>query len=190
MPDISSARGAAAAVLKLLDSTPEIDAESTAGKTFERENVQGQIRFEHVHFRYPTRPGVRVLRDLSLKVEPGTYVALVGASGCGKSTVYVPLKSLLKNPDYSLSIQLIERFYDPLAGQVFLDGKPINEFNTQEYRKQIALVSQEPVSTMLQRVFLDNLRACFLLDFVCWQYPFQRPTWRNQTRIRGYAKRN
>lgn len=43
---------------------------------------------------------------------------------------------------------MIERFYDPLAGQVLLDGKPINEFNLQEYRKQIALVSQEPVSTM------------------------------------------
>lgn len=97
MPDVSSARGAAAAIVKLIDSTPEIDAESTAGKTFEGEDVQGQIRLENVHFRYPTRPGVRVLRDLSLKVEPGTYVALVGASGCGKSTVYVPSKSLLNN---------------------------------------------------------------------------------------------
>lgn len=89
MPDISSARGAGASIVKLIDSTPEIDAESTAGKTLKGEKVRGQIRFENVHFRYPTRPGVRVLRDLSLKVEPGTYVALVGASGCGKSTVYV-----------------------------------------------------------------------------------------------------
>ncbi|KAH0832051.1 ste6-like protein [Lanmaoa asiatica] len=128
VPDISSARSAGAAIIKLIDSTPEIDAESTAGKTFEGESVQGEIRFENVHFRYPTRPGVRVLRDLSLKVEPGTYVALVGASGCGKST----------------AIQLIERFYDPLAGQILLDGKPINELNIQEYRKQMALVSQEP----------------------------------------------
>lgn len=51
--------------------------------------MQGRIRFEGVHFRYPTRAGVRVLRDLNLTVEPGTYVALVGASGCGKSTTYV-----------------------------------------------------------------------------------------------------
>ena len=87
MPDISSARGAGAAIAKLIDSTPDIDAESIAGKTFEGENILGQIRFENVHFRYPTRPGVHVLRDLSFKVEPGTYVALVGASGCGKSTV-------------------------------------------------------------------------------------------------------
>ena len=65
VPDISSARGAGAAIIKLIDSTPEIDAESTEGKTFEGEDVRGQIRFENVHFRYPTRPGIRVLRDLS-----------------------------------------------------------------------------------------------------------------------------
>jgi len=63
-----------------------------------------------------------------LKVEPGTYIALVGASGSGKSTV----------------IQLLERFYSPFAGEVYLDGTPISEFNIQEYRKHIALVSQEP----------------------------------------------
>ena len=90
--------------------------------------VQGQVRFEDVHFRYPTRPGVRVLRDLNLTVQPGTYIALVGASGCGKST----------------TIQLIERFYDPLAGKVYLDGQDISKLNIQEYRKHIALVSQEP----------------------------------------------
>ncbi|KAG1772443.1 P-loop containing nucleoside triphosphate hydrolase protein [Suillus occidentalis] len=128
VPDISSAKGAGAAIIKLIDSTPEIDAESTEGKSISGETVRGQIRFEDVHFRYPTRPGVRVLRGLSFKVEPGTYVALVGASGCGKSTV----------------IQLIERFYDPLSGQILLDGEPINEVNIQEYRKQLALVSQEP----------------------------------------------
>jgi ATP-binding cassette subfamily B (MDR/TAP) protein 1 len=88
VPDISAARGAAAAMIKLIDATPEIDAESTEGKTLSGQSVEGQIQLENVHFRYPTRPGVRVLRDLSIKVEPGTYVALVGASGCGKSTVY------------------------------------------------------------------------------------------------------
>lgn len=128
VPDISSAKGAGAAIIKLIDSTPEIDAESTEGKIISGETVRGQIRFENIHFRYPTRPGIRVLRGLSFKIEPGTYVALVGASGCGKSTV----------------IQLIERFYDPLSGQVLLDDEPINEFNVQEYRKQLALVSQEP----------------------------------------------
>ena len=87
VPDVSSARGAGAAIIKLIDSVPEIDAESTEGKSLSGKTVSGQIRFEDIHFRYPTRPGVRVLRGLSFKVEPGTYVALVGASGCGKSTV-------------------------------------------------------------------------------------------------------
>ena len=87
MPDISSAKSASSDVIKLLDSRPEIDAESTEGKKVPADTVRGQIRFEDIHFRYPTRPGVRVLRDLSLKVEPGTYIALVGASGSGKSTV-------------------------------------------------------------------------------------------------------
>ncbi|KAF8575980.1 ste6-like protein [Ramaria rubella] len=126
VPDISSAQGAASDIINLLDSTPEIDAESSEGKT--PENVQGHIRLEDVHFRYPTRPGVRVLRGMNLEVKPGTYIALVGASGCGKSTI----------------IQLIERFYDPLAGKVYLDGQLVSELNIQEYRKQMALVSQEP----------------------------------------------
>ncbi|KAH8078408.1 multidrug resistance protein 1 [Cristinia sonorae] len=126
VPDMSSARGAASDIVTLLDSVPEIDAESTEG--LKPKSVEGRIRFEDVHFRYPTRPGVRVLRGLNLTVEPGTYVALVGASGCGKST----------------TIQLIERFYDPLAGTVYIDDHPINELNVSEYRKNIALVSQEP----------------------------------------------
>jgi ATP-binding cassette subfamily B (MDR/TAP) protein 1 len=87
VPDISSAKGAGAALIKLIDSTPEIDAESTEGKALPGSTVRGQIRFEDVHFRYSTRPGVRVLRGLSFTVEPGTHIALVGASGCGKSTV-------------------------------------------------------------------------------------------------------
>ncbi|TCD61612.1 GTPase-activating protein [Steccherinum ochraceum] len=126
VPDVSSAQTAASDIITLLDSVPEIDSESTEGKI--PQNVEGRIRFENVHFRYPTRPGVRVLRDLNLSVEPGTYIALVGASGCGKST----------------TIQLIERFYDPLAGTVYLDEQPIHELNVAEYRKHIALVSQEP----------------------------------------------
>ncbi|KAF6757399.1 multidrug resistance protein 1 [Ephemerocybe angulata] len=128
VPDMSSAKGAGSDIIKLLDSTPEIDAENEGGKVLDESKVKGHIRLEGVHFRYPTRPGVRVLRDLSLEVKPGTYIALVGASGSGKSTV----------------IQLIERFYDPLAGEVYLDGEKVTELNIQDYRKHIALVSQEP----------------------------------------------
>ncbi|KAI0261288.1 P-loop containing nucleoside triphosphate hydrolase protein [Gloeopeniophorella convolvens] len=126
VPDVSSASSSAANIIRLLDSTPEIDSESDEGKL--PQNVRGHVRLEGIHFRYPTRPGVRVLRELSLEVKPGSYVALVGASGCGKSTV----------------IQLVERFYDPQAGTVYLDNKPITDLNLREYRKNLALVSQEP----------------------------------------------
>lgn len=128
VPDVSSAKGAGSDIIKLLDSIPEIDAESDAGQKVDPSKVKGHIRFENVHFRYPTRPGVRVLRDLSFEVQHGHYIALVGASGSGKSTV----------------IQLIERFYDALAGEIYLDGEKITDLNIQDYRKEIALVSQEP----------------------------------------------
>lgn len=84
---MSSAKGAATDIVILMDSMPEIDADSPEGKVLNDSKVQGHIQFEHIHFRYPTRPNVRVLRDLNLEVQPGTFIALVGASGCGKSTV-------------------------------------------------------------------------------------------------------
>jgi ATP-binding cassette subfamily B (MDR/TAP) protein 1 len=86
---MSSAKSAGTSIIKLLDSVPDIDADSEQGKPVNAETARGHIRFENVRFRYPIRPGVRVLRGLSLEVQPGTYVALVGASGSGKSTVYV-----------------------------------------------------------------------------------------------------
>ena len=85
VPDVASAHGAASNIIQLLDSRPEIDAESTEGNI--PRDVKGHIQLKDVHFRYPTRPGVRVLRGLNISAEPGTYIALVGASGCGKSTV-------------------------------------------------------------------------------------------------------
>ena len=85
-PDISSAGSAARDVNKLLVSVPNIDAESKTG--FNPKVVSGKIILDNVEFQYPTRPGVQVLRGLNLEVEPGTYVALVGASGCGKSTMW------------------------------------------------------------------------------------------------------
>ena len=104
IPDISAAKGAANDIVHLLDQFPEIDSQSPAGKAIESTATRGHIRFDDVHFRYPTRYDIPVLQGLNLDIEPGTYVALVGASGCGKSTV----------------IQLIERFYDPQSGRVLV----------------------------------------------------------------------
>ncbi|THH26451.1 hypothetical protein EUX98_g7736 [Antrodiella citrinella] len=168
VPDMSSAGGAASDILTLIDAVPLIDSESTEGIVPEPSKIHGRIRFEDVHFRYPTRPGVPVLRGLNLTVEPGTYVALVGASGCGKST----------------TIQLIERFYDPLAGSVYIDDHPVTDLNVTEYRKHIALVSQEPTlysgtvrfnislgatkpaSEVTQTEIEDACRNANILDFI------------------------
>lgn len=125
-PDVSQAHGAANESIKLLDSVPDIDAESEEGIIMN--DCEGHVELRGVHFRYPTRPSVPVLRGLDFKVEPGTFVALVGGSGCGKST----------------TIQLIERFYDVMAGQVFIDGRDIREYNVKSLRRHIALVAQEP----------------------------------------------
>jgi len=85
-------------ITKLPDSVPEIDAQSKEGKVLDSKVINGHLRFDNVDFRYRTRPTTRVLHDLSFEVEPGTFIALVGASGSGKST--------------TPSIQLIERFYE------------------------------------------------------------------------------
>ncbi|KAK9470653.1 P-loop containing nucleoside triphosphate hydrolase protein [Dipodascopsis tothii] len=125
-PDIGKALSATRNLKTLLDGVPEIDTWSAAGAT--PVDVEGNIEFRDVHFRYPTRPEVPILRGLDLTIKKGQYVALVGSSGCGKST----------------TISLIESYYRPLAGEVCLDGQNIAEFNINEYRKQIALVQQEP----------------------------------------------
>ncbi|PHH63945.1 hypothetical protein CDD81_5164 [Ophiocordyceps australis] len=136
-PDMGKAHHAAQELKTLLDRKPAIDSWSQEGERVAR--VQGYIEFRDVHFRYPTRPEQPVLRGLNLSIRPGQYVALVGASGCGKST----------------TISLLERFYDPLAGGVFVDGKEISTLNIGDYRSQIALVSQEP--TLYQGSIRENI---------------------------------
>lgn len=136
-PDMGKAKHAAAELKTLLDRKPKIDAWSTEGKVLE--NMEGSIEFRDVHFRYPTRPEQPVLRGLNLTVKPGQYVALVGASGCGKST----------------TIAMLERFYDPLVGGVYADGHEISSLNINNYRSYLALVSQEP--TLYQGTIRDNI---------------------------------
>lgn len=136
-PDMGKAKQAAAELKTLFDRKPEIDSWSEEGEKLT--SVEGHLEFRDVHFRYPTRPEQPVLRGLNLTVKPGQYVALVGASGCGKST----------------TIQLLERFYDPLVGGVYIDGKEISSLNINNYRSWIALVSQEP--TLYQGTVKENI---------------------------------
>ena len=136
-PDMGKAKQAAKELKTLFDRVPEIDSWSPDGERFH--DMEGTIEFRDVHFRYPTRPEQPVLRGLNLTVKPGQYVALVGASGCGKST----------------TIALMERFYDPLSGGVFVDGKDISSLNINDYRGFLALVSQEP--TLYQGTVRENV---------------------------------
>ncbi len=136
-PDMGKAKEAAKELKTLFDRVPTIDSWSQEGERFD--NMEGTIEFRDVHFRYPTRPEQPVLRGLNLTVKPGQYVALVGASGCGKST----------------TIAMMERFYDPLSGGVFVDGKEISSLNINDYRGFLALVSQEP--TLYQGSIRENV---------------------------------
>ena len=91
--------------------------------------MAGEVSLESVSFNYPSRPTIPILRDLSITFPAGKTAALVGASGSGKSTI----------------ISLVERFYDPLSGSVKLDGVDVKDLNLKWLRRQIGLVSQEPV---------------------------------------------
>ena len=145
-PDMGKSKQAAQELKTLFDRVPSIDTWSKDGEAVDE--IEGTIEFRDVHFRYPTRPEQPVLRGLNLTVRPGQYVALVGASGCGKST----------------TIQLLERFYDPLSGGVFVDGQDISRYNVNDYRKFLALVSQEP--TLYQGTIRENVLLGVTVDEV------------------------
>ncbi|XP_038031212.2 ATP-binding cassette sub-family B member 5 isoform X3 [Anas platyrhynchos] len=126
-PDYGKARISAQRIFHLLDRKPQIDSYSKEGERLS--NFEGNIEFRNINFVYPTRPEVQVLQGLTLKVNKGQTLALVGSSGCGKST----------------SIQLLERFYDPAEGQVLADGFDTKSLHLQWLRSKLGLVSQEPI---------------------------------------------
>ncbi|XP_072009924.1 ATP-binding cassette sub-family B member 5-like [Engystomops pustulosus] len=123
----SVARGAAYSIFHTIDQTSTINSYSTEG--YKPDNIKGDIEFKNVHFCYPSRAKVPVLRGLNVKVKPGQTVALVGQSGCGKST----------------TVQLLQRMYDPQEGMITVDGHDIRSLNIRHYREMIGVVSQEPV---------------------------------------------
>ncbi|OQU84543.1 hypothetical protein SORBI_3004G073600 [Sorghum bicolor] len=122
----SEASSAAERVQEVILRVPKIDSESSAGD--EVANVAGDVEFKNVEFCYPSRPETPIFVSFNLRVPAGRTVALVGGSGSGKSTV----------------IALLERFYDPAAGEVTLDGVDIRRLRLKWLRAQMGLVSQEP----------------------------------------------
>ncbi|KAF7145062.1 hypothetical protein RHSIM_Rhsim04G0241300 [Rhododendron simsii] len=122
-PDTTKAKDSAASIFEILDSKPKIDSSSNEGTTLK--TVYGDIELKHVSFMYPTRPNVPIFRDLCVTIPSGKTVALVGESGCGKSTV----------------ISLIERFYNPESGHIFLDGVEIQKFKLSWLRQQMGLTT-------------------------------------------------
>ncbi|XP_041921125.1 bile salt export pump isoform X1 [Alosa sapidissima] len=134
----ASGRAAAKNIFDTIDREPEIDCLSEEGHKLER--VKGDIEFHNVDFNYPSRPDVKILNDLSMVIKAGETTAFVGPSGSGKST----------------TVQLIQRFYNPLKGMVTLDGHDIRTLNIQWLRSLIGIVEQEPV--LFATTIMDNIR--------------------------------
>ena len=129
-------------IFRILDTPSEIDITKEGNKNkISAKNIKGKIEFRNVTFAYPTKKGLNVLNGISFCIEPGQAAALVGYSGCGKSTI----------------IQLLERFYDidEGNGEVLIDGVNIKDYNLIELREKIGLVSQEPV--LFKRSVYDNI---------------------------------
>ncbi|OAQ85866.1 multidrug resistance protein [Purpureocillium lilacinum] len=101
--------------------------------------ADGSIDLEHVRFSYPLRPDATVLKGVDLEIKNGQFVALVGASGCGKSTM----------------VAMLERFYDPSTGVIRIAGDPLPELNPRLYRRDVSLVQQEP--TLFQGSIRENI---------------------------------
>ncbi|KAF8042952.1 hypothetical protein BT93_A1323 [Corymbia citriodora subsp. variegata] len=127
MSAFAAGQAAAYKMFETIHRKPEIDSFETKGKKLD--DIFGDIELRDVYFSYPARPDEQIFNGFSLTIPSGATAALVGQSGSGKSTV----------------INLIERFYDPQAGEVLIDGINLKEFQLKWIRSKIGLVSQEPV---------------------------------------------
>ena len=129
-------------IFRVLDSQSEINVTKEYNENkISAKNIKGKIEFKNASFAYPTKPDINVLKGISFSIQPGQSAALVGYSGCGKSTI----------------IQLLERFYDVKDGngEILIDGVNIKDYNLLELRQKIGLVSQEPV--LFKRNVYNNI---------------------------------
>ncbi|MDQ6477698.1 ABC transporter transmembrane domain-containing protein [Dyadobacter sp. LHD-138] len=124
---INKTVGASERIFELLAETSEVSVEESANTSISP--VRGDITYKNVHFSYPSRADLPVLKGISFHVNAGEKIALVGYSGAGKSTI----------------IQLLMRYYNNQSGNILVDGKPISEYGISELRKNIAIVPQEVI---------------------------------------------
>jgi ATP-binding cassette, subfamily B (MDR/TAP), member 1 len=124
-------------ILNTIDRSSPIDIESSKGET--PETCTGSIEFSNIKLAYPSRRDAVVLDDFSLRIPPGQMTAIVGPSGSGKSSI----------------IGLLERFYLPLEGHIFLDGHDITSLQLRWLRNQLSLVGQEP--TLFADTVFNNI---------------------------------
>ncbi|MED5565631.1 MAG: ATP-binding cassette domain-containing protein, partial [Pseudomonadota bacterium] len=136
--EVQLAAGATERLVEILQVTPQITA--PANPVAVATPVRGLIGFDNVSFSYPTRPEISALNGFSLSVSPGETVALVGASGAGKSTVF----------------QLLSRFYDPQLGQITLDGVALPTADPTHVRAALAVVPQE--TAIFAKSAFENIR--------------------------------
>ncbi len=142
MGELQRAAGAAERIMELLSARSDIVSGATAFPAERMDAIaQGEelIRFDHVEFRYPTRPDHAALKHLSFSIRQGEMLALVGPSGAGKSTLF----------------ELLLRFYDPQQGGIYLAGEDIRQYSLADLRHRFALVPQETV--LFDQTVDDNL---------------------------------
>lgn len=132
---IQSALAGAERIFEVIDTVPEITDTPDA---IEVDDFGGTVEFENVDFEYV--PGVPVLKDISLKAEPGQTIALVGPTGAGKTTV----------------VNLLTRFYDINDGSIRIDGTDIREFKKDDLRRQLGIVLQDVF--LFSGTVMDNIR--------------------------------
>ncbi|XP_050351148.1 ATP-dependent translocase ABCB1-like [Nymphalis io] len=138
MTSLGSARGAGASIFHVLHNIPTINTLQERG--IKPDSMEGNIEFKNVSFEYPSRPGITVLNGVNINISSGQSAALVGKSGCGKSTV----------------VALLSRYYDVGGGSVRIDGNDVRDLSVRWLRSQIGLVNQEPV--LFNTSIRENIR--------------------------------